>query len=154
MFRKATMYRTILLLIAIAVVSGLAKAQSCVDYGERSFSCHGVGCDETLSLSTCTFGCVLGTCNPDGNSTSCCGNRVDYAQIFTDGGTCPGINCGLARIRRAEMRAKKSSSVAGVKSLAPWMDLPPRQLFVPNRCTHEYEVVYELEFPLFEKEGV
>jgi hypothetical protein len=148
------MVRINLLLLTIIMATGLAKAQSCVSYGERQVICSSGSCSDSFVVNTCIIGCVSGSCSPNGNSTSCCGTRIDYAQIFTDGGTCDGQNCGLARIRRAEMRAKKSGSVADAKSYAPPLHLPPRRVFIPNRCTHEFDIAYDWNFSVFEKEGI
>jgi hypothetical protein len=140
-------------LLTIVLGSGLARAQGCWSYGQYFAFCSSGGCDNVLTLPSCMIGCISGDCHPDGNSTSCCGLPKAYAQIFPDGGDCSGGNCGLARVRRAEMRAKKAGIVADVKSPNPLLRLPPRRLFVPNTCTHEYEIVYEWEFPGFENEG-
>jgi hypothetical protein len=41
-----------------------------------------------------------------------------------------------------------------VKSFAAPLHLPPRKLFVPNRCTHEYDVAYDWNFSVFDKQGL
>lgn len=145
------MLKVNLVLLSLFVVTGVARAQSCVSYGSESRTCISTGCNDVVVLSTCMIGCVSGSCNPNGNSTVCCGIRTDYAQIFTDGGTCQGKECGLARILRAEKQAKKIGSVAEAKSYTLPLPLPPRRLFVANRCTHEFDIAYDW---VLEREGI
>jgi len=142
-------------LLALACGTGVARAQDCVSYFDPSpGTCTGSnGCVGSYPRTSCIIGCISGTCNPNGNSTSCCGITHFYAQIFSDGGTCSGENCGLSRIQRASIAIKRFNNVAEPQLAQRPLYLPPRRLFVPNKCTHEYDVIYEWDRSV-QKEGM
>jgi len=92
--------RAFLLIFAVFVVmfaTRIAKAD-CTGYSDNgSISCSGAnGCKSQWEMITCWFGCTSGTCNPDGNTTECCGAPHDYAQVYPDGGR--GCECGDVRV--------------------------------------------------------
>lgn len=90
------------------------------------------------------LGCVSGSCNNDGNSGECCGQRFYYAQGYEWGSAdCHGLICGESPVRRARRQERRSGELnAAALNLKPAYRAP-RILFVPNRCTHEYEVFFE-----------
>jgi hypothetical protein len=144
-----------LLFTVLALSCELAHSQNCWKYvAPPPLHCVGDGgCDTYVPLTYCTVGCISGTCNSMGNSSSCCGTIRYYAQIYTDGGTCSGFNCGYAPARRAAKRSR-FDRVVSAKTATPVLHLPPRRLFVPNRCTYEYNVVYEWDFLPVDSKGM
>ncbi len=94
-----TTKRALLTLFVVSVMvfaTRNAKA-GCWGYGEGDEGeCSGAnGCTGFCIVTYCDIGCVSGECNGTGNSRECCGNRIDYAQIDPDGGTCDF--CGNVR---------------------------------------------------------
>jgi hypothetical protein len=153
------------LFVVITFGSCLAHAQgNC--WGYQDFGgdpCTGPGgCSDTWEVITCGPGCTKGTCTNFGNSTSCCGVRHDYAQItnFPLGAECSGQSCGLA-VRQLRLTAKQKLwgslelDAALKKELKEkWPSRLPRMLYVINRCTHEYDLVYEMDIPSESKKGM
>jgi hypothetical protein len=152
-----------LLLFVVAFGSSFARA-GCVgyvDFGPQA--CTGAGgCSDSWESIGCSFGCIQGSCNPTGNSTSCCGVRHDYAQItqIPPGALCNGTSCGAA-VRKLRILAKQklwgdlNLDAAMKRQLQQsWPSRLPRMLYVINRCTHEYDVVYELDIPAESKRGM
>jgi hypothetical protein len=134
-----------LITLFIALACGTSNAQNCVSYFDPPPKhCIGSGgCDTFVPTTSCIIGCISGTCNPNGNVASCCGVASFYAQIFTDGGTCSGQNCGLSRINRAKkMRANFETLNAHFSPPLPGR-MPLRRIFTLNTCTKDYAVVYE-----------
>jgi hypothetical protein len=119
-------------------------------------------CIGTYPRTTCTFGCISGLCNGQGNSSSCCGVIRFYAQITPDpnGPPCLNQECGLARIHmaeRAKVRRHRDARNSLNANLQPsfWSSYQfPHILFQPNRCTHDYGVLVETEFTVPHKEGL
>ena len=141
----------ILLLLGFAFSAcHVVAARTCWSYmDDGEFECGGAGgCEGYYFRVYCILGCVSGTCNPDGGSGECCGQIFYYAVGYEWGGLdCHGLNCGESparRARRQEGRRKVNTATLNGKSgLGPLADQVPRILFVPNRCTHEYEVLFE-----------
>jgi len=146
-------FKLTMLSLTILIGLGSARAQNCVRYIDAQRLCTGPGCNVIVPDTRCTFGCISGTCNPLGNTADCCGVPHDYAQIFSDGGTCAGQDCGLLVIRRSEMRTRKFSTLADLEGTPP-LALPLRRLFMPNKCTHDFVVAYEWAFLPLAKEEI
>lgn len=136
----------ILLLLGIVLAScQFVTAQICwsyMDYGV--FLCGGAGgCEGEYPRIYCMLGCISGSCNPDGNSTECCGRRYDYAQGYQWGNAdCHGLNCG-EKPSRARRQERRSGAYTAALNPKPQFAQLPRILFVPSRCTHEYVAVFE-----------
>lgn len=84
---------------------------------------------------------------------------VYYAQGYEWGDAdCHGLGCGESPVRRARRQESRGGEVRAA-ALNPKPDFAllayraPRILFVPNRCTHEYEVFFE-NFPALPKGGM
>jgi hypothetical protein len=148
--------RLFLILSFIAFGSSLARAESCVGYFDPPpRACIGSGgCDTAVPTTRCAIGCVAGTCNQFGNSASCCGVAVSYAQIFSNGDTCTGANCGLSQIRLARSKRQKFEEMYALAAPPPALRVPLRRIFTLNTCTHDYAVVYEWDGLPTQKQGI
>lgn len=151
--------RILLVLGFVLSVCHLAAAQECWSYmDEGVFECGGAGgCESFYFRTGCMLGCVSGSCNPDGNSGECCGQRYYYAQGYQWGSAdCHGLNCGESPVRRARRQESRGGEVRAA-ALNPDFALlayrAPRILFVPDRCTHEYDAIFE-NFPALPKGGM
>ena len=127
----------------------LANAQAgCWGYYENESSCSGTGgCSSSYVWSICSFGCVSGDCFNHSGSGLCCNHLYYTASIRTNGGTCSGDNCSLARVHHGRPLASNMPDKAIPTALSP-----PRtnQLvkvaLVPDRCRGIYAVIEE-EYP-------
>jgi hypothetical protein len=84
--------------------------------------------------------------------------RHDYAQGFSDPFTdCSGNECSLIRseLARDKAREDKRPHVSIIKAEPEkwWAYHPPRILFVPNSCTHDYGIFFEWELPAPPRQG-
>jgi len=151
---------SILLFVAAVFLFAPPAKAGCWDYvdlGDQACSGDG-GCQGTFPVVFCTFGCVSGTCNNEGNGGFCCGQQFSYAQIFPDGqGSCHGNECGggIGR-RQPRLRHKKADALARLKVDPDAVLLtyrPPRMVFVPNSCDHVYSVLLEDYSPITSARG-
>ena len=125
-----------------------AKA-GCVDYfdlGDQQ--CSGdLGCQGSYPMVSCTFGCISGICNPNGNGGVCCGQEFSYAQIFPDGqGNCHNIECGggfglLPHEKRKKLNARAKKRISPNAALLAYK--LPRLVFIPNSCDHTYSALLQ-----------
>lgn len=142
----------LLFILGLGLFSPRAKA-ACVDYlnlGDAACSAEG-GCNGTEPVISCSFGCISGTCNGQGNGGLCCGQPFSTAQIFTDDGNC-NVECGGPSTRRH----RKTRTVARLKvdpETAFLAYRPPRLVFVPSSCEHVYAVLVEDYSPFVRNGG-
>jgi len=112
--------------------------------------CGGPGCEGYYPRTECWVGCTQGSCDSDGNSTDCCGRTFYWAAGYDDGGfDCQHMYCGLSPTRQAHIQKFRGGLLGA--SLKTELDAVSsarlaRVLFVPNKCTHAYDVVLE-DFP-------
>ena len=120
--------------------------------------CTGAGgCEGTYPRTLCINGCVSGGCNDDGNSAECCGHEYRYAAGFWDGQTCKGSTCGDIRVHLAQTNGKalQTTKVAANAPDDPFLNYhPARIMFIPNRCTHGYDVFLDGDAVTVSKEGM
>lgn len=138
--------KALFLLAFVLSVCRFTAAQGCWSYYDpQEGTCSGPGgCEGYYPRTECTTGCIAGSCNPDGNSTECCGVRYDYAQGYSGYGECDGYDCGNIRRARRERTAPAKTVALNIKpDIALLTYRSPRIVFVPNRCTHEYEAFFE-----------
>jgi len=143
--------RVLLSLLSVVVVvicaAPTARAGCWGDYVSGPWMCFGNGCNSQYYDTDCAFGCVSGTCNPDGDSQECCAIEEKYAQVFPDGGNGCG-ECGSIRARdyarvlhptpehRAELLQGHAPGLIMLSTSVSYM--PPRLIYTRNRCNHKY----------------
>jgi hypothetical protein len=128
-----------------------ADESPCWTYYDPPEGQCGGGCGGYYPTTECWVGCTSGICYSNGNSADCCGTPHDYAEGYDDGGQtdCKDLYCGENPTRQAHIRKLRGNSVnASLRSdLGAFSSARvARMLFVPNRCTHAYDVVLE-NFP-------
>jgi len=130
------------LCFGIAILLTALPAQAgCWGYDDLGAApCIAKYCSGQYEWITCGFGCTSGTCNPTGNSTLCCGKRVNYAQIFDDGGKSCG-QCGNAPFR-AHSGMEHSSPEHRAELLAG--HTPGLIMFTANVSYKPTEFVYNI----------
>lgn len=139
---------TLLFGIALVVfIAPKAHAQcvDTVDLGDEMCS-DGSGCESSHPIIECTFGCISGTCNSDGNGGRCCGEEFSTAQITHDGeGRCNNVECG-GEVTRRPISKRRIPKRKLDPELAFLSYRPPQMVFVPSRCEHAYEMRVENSF--------
>ena len=149
----------ILLLLGFAFSAcHVVAAQTCWSYIDPPpGQCSGAGgCTGSYPRTLCFTGCVSGTCYPDGASAECCGQIHYYAVGYEWGGLdCSDFGCGAAPTRRARSEVRKGwqgkITALQIKPGYGPLSYRPRVVFVPNRCTREYDAFFEDLAPLPER---
>ena len=143
-----------LAVFASVVFIAAPASAGCYSYGEAQADCSGEdGCTGTYTYSTCEPGCFAGTCDPFGNSGSCCNKPYYNAQIDPDGGICHGGDCDESSFRphaRGANAAARRNSVfrrdytPGFAMLTPQLSYrDPQLVYVYDRCSRSYALVLQ-----------
>ena len=146
-----TRFVSLLLVLCIFLCVPRAKA-GCVDYldyGTAFCSAEG-GCEGSYPIITCGLGFISGRCFNGPNGGLCCGSSFDVAQIYPEGDSCDGP---IGIFGRRHHRNKKiiARGLKNKPEVALMSYNPPRMIFVPSRCEHVYEVVFENYAPVVAK---
>ena len=134
-----------------------ANAGVCWGYSELDpEECVGHECMDSWTPTYCSFGCVSGTCDNQGNSTECCGTSHYVAQIYPDGDSCKDQGCGESGLFRfhtktplvnsqhsAELRQGYSPGLVMLSANVSYK--PARLIYVYNRCSRSFKLIIEDE---------
>jgi hypothetical protein len=152
------------LLLAVTLVGAYSaradEAPCWTYYDPPEGHCGGPGgCEDYYPKTECWVGCTSGSCDSDGNSTDCCGSTFRFASGYDDGGQtdCQGLYCGESPARATHIQKLRGSLVKA--SFKRDLDAVSsarlaRVVFVPDRCTHAYDVVLENFPPLPKRKGL
>lgn len=141
------------LTVVLGVLACCKSANAgCYDYSVFGpIQCTGTGgCTGEFYRVRCTWGCISGSCNNQGNSGECCGKIYYSAQIYPDQASChcgelPTVARRLEPSSRSEdafpaSRKTRASVIVASRLMTPRL---PRFTFVPDTCAHAYAVVVD-----------
>jgi len=147
------------LFVVLLVVFSARSAKAGVCWGYDTFDsedCTGAhGCFGSRAPTYCSFGCISGTCNNQGNSTECCGTSHYIAQITPDGDSCDAEECtggsGVFRTHASVSHVNSEHSAERRQGYSPGLIMlsanmsykPARLIYVFNRCSHSFKLIVE-----------
>ena len=142
-----------LLFLLVTFLCVSRASAGCVEYldsGTAFCSAEG-GCEGSYPVITCVFGMIPGRCFNGPNGGLCCGSSFDVAQIYPESGTCDGGFFGGILGRRHHRSKKTLASLNKTSEISLLSCKLPRMLFLPSRCEHVYEVLFEDYAPIIAK---